>query len=178
MRHLALLRGVNVGGRHLLPMKDLAEIFVGAGCTDVRTYIQSGNVLFGAPPPTLKRLPRLIEARLAERFGHSPPVILRTAEELARTLRSNPFLRAGKPLKTLHVYFLADLPQGPAVKALDPHRSPPDAFCVSDREVYLYLPNGMARTKLTNAYFDSKLSTTCTARNWATVRTLFEMMQT
>src|SRR5579863_8112143 len=177
MRHVALLRGVNVGGRNLLPMKDLADIFVKAGCADVRTYIQSGNVIFSAPAPVLRALPEVVAERIAKRFGHRVPVILRTAQQLGRTISGNPFLLAGEDEKTLHVYFLADLPDARAVRELDTDRSLPDSFRVSDREVYLHLPNGMARTKLTNAYFDSKLSTASTARNWATLRKLFDLMQ-
>jgi uncharacterized protein (DUF1697 family) len=177
MKHVALLRGVNVGGRNLLPMKDLANMFVEAGCKDVRTYIQSGNVIFSAPPTALKGLPGLVTERIAQRFGYRIPVILRNSEQLGRILSGNPFLLAGETQKTLHVYFLADLPDRRAVGELDIDRSPTDSFRVSDREIYLHLPNGMARTKLTNAYFDSKLSTTSTARNWATLLKLFELMQ-
>jgi uncharacterized protein (DUF1697 family) len=176
VKHVALLRGINVGGKNLLPMKDLTEIFVQAGCKDVRTYIQSGNVIFSAPP-ALKGLPELITERIARRFCYRVPVILRNTQQLGRILSENPFLREGEAEKTLHVYFLADLPNARAVSELDIDRSPPDSFCVSEQEVYLHLPNGMARTKLTNAYFDSKLSTKCTARNWATVVKLFELMQ-
>ncbi len=177
MFHVALLRGVNVGGKNPLPMKDLAQLFVEAGCSEVRTYIASGNVVFSAPTPTLKELPAHITERLATRFGYRVPVMLRTPHQLARTIHDNPFLRAGNSEKTLHVYFLADLPVSRAVKHLEADRSPPDSFRVVGREIYLHLPNGMARTKLTNAYFDSKLGTTSTARNWATVLKLFEMMQ-
>jgi uncharacterized protein (DUF1697 family) len=84
---------------------------------------------------------------------------------------------AGAEQKALHVYFLADLPNPGAIAGLDPSRSAPDAFHVRGQEIYLHMPNGMARTKLTNAYFDSKLSTKCTARNWATVLKLSEMME-
>jgi uncharacterized protein (DUF1697 family) len=177
MRHVALLRGVNVGGRNLLPMKDLADMFVEAGCKDVRTYIQSGNVIFSAPARALKGLPELITERIAKRYGYRIPVTLRNTQQLARTISDNPFLPMGEAERTLHVYFLADLPNAQAASELDIDRSPPDSFRVSEREVYLHVPNGMARTKLTNAYFDSKLSTTSTARNWATVLTLFELMQ-
>jgi uncharacterized protein (DUF1697 family) len=81
------------------------------------------------------------------------------------------------PERALYVYFLADKPAASAVKTLDPNRSAPDEFRVHGCEIYLHLPNGMGRSKLTNAYFDSKLSTICTARNWATVKTLLEMMK-
>jgi uncharacterized protein (DUF1697 family) len=158
-------------------MKELAAIFAQAGCTNVRTYIQSGNVVFSAPAPLLKELPELITERIAARFGYRVPIIVRTSGQLARIIRDNPFLQAGVPEKTLHVYFLADQPSALAVGNLDSGRSPPDAFCVLNREIYLHLPNGMARSKLTNAYFDAKLSTACTFRNWATVLKIFEMMQ-
>lgn len=81
------------------------------------------------------------------------------------------------PHKELHVHFLAELPTAQAVKALDPNRSAPDAFRVVGREVYLHMPNGMGRTKLTSTYLDSRLQTVGTARNWATVQKLLEMME-
>ena len=84
--------------------------------------------------------------------------------------------KAGAPLETLHVYFLADKADAAAVRGLDAERSPGDSFVVKGREVYLHLSNGMARTKLTNVYFDSKLKTVSTARNWKTVGKLVEMM--
>ncbi len=175
--YVGLLRGINVGGKNKLPMKDLAEIFVEAGCGEVRTYIQSGNVIFRAAPAERPRLPGLITAEIARRSGYSIPVVLRTAGELAGVLRNNPFLNAGVSEAELHVLFLADLPARRCVLALDPDRSPPDAFAVSGREVYLRLPNGAARSKLTNAYFDSKLATTSTGRNWRTVTKVFELAQ-
>jgi uncharacterized protein (DUF1697 family) len=174
---VALLRGINVGGKHRLPMPQLAEIFAEANCTQVRTYIQSGNVIFCAAPSVVEGISACIARKIEQRFGFASPVVLRTAEQMARTVRDNPFLRAGVPAQTLHVYFLADLPDAGAVKYLDPERSVPDAFRVLDQQIYLHLPNGMARTKLTNAYFDSKLSTVSTARNWATVLALLELMQ-
>jgi uncharacterized protein (DUF1697 family) len=174
---VALLRGINVGGKHRLPMKELAEFFTNANCTGVRTYIQSGNVVFKASAAVSKTLSQCIAGNIEERFGFASPIILRTAEEMAQTVRDNPFLRAGKPENTLHVYFLADLPDTGAIETLDPERSTPDAFRVVGRQIYLHLPNGMGRSKLTNAYFDSKLSTISTARNWATVLTLLKMMQ-
>jgi uncharacterized protein (DUF1697 family) len=173
---VALLRGINVGGKNILPMKDLAAMFVAAGCTDVRTYIQSGNVIFSAPAGVVRKLPDQIAKAIEKRFGYRVPVIVRTSEDLARAIRDNPFLKPGADEKPLHVYFLADPPGAAAVTGLDPNRSTPDVFHVRNREIYLHLPNGMARSRLTNAYFDSKLSTVSTARNWATVRKLLEMM--
>ena len=176
MTHVALLRGINVGGKHKLPMKDLVEIFTAAGCSNVRAFIQSGNILFRLPSGAAARLPGLIAAQIAKRFGYGVPVQLRTAEQIGNVIRNNPFLQAGVAETELHVMFLADLPAPRCVQSLDPDRSPPDTFSVRGQEVYLRLPNGMARTKLTNQYFDSKLATIGTARNWRTVTKLFELM--
>jgi uncharacterized protein (DUF1697 family) len=173
--HVALLRGINVGGKNILPMKELARIFANAGCENVRTYIQSGNVVFDAP--TAAAISAKVTASIEKRFGFQVPVVVRTSAELRKTIASNPFLKTGIDPKWLHVYFLADTPKTVAISSLDPARSSPDVFHVHGSEIYLHLPNGMARTKLTNAYFDSKLSTVCTARNWATVLKLSEMME-
>ncbi len=150
-------------------------MFADAGCTDARTYIQSGNVIFQAPR-NAAGIADKITAAIEKRFGFRIPVILRTSEQLLQTIRDNPFLARGVEAKWLHVYFLAGPPKAGAIASLDPSRSAPDAFHVLGQEIYLHLPNGMARSKLTNAYFDSKLSTTCTARNWATVLKLSEML--
>jgi uncharacterized protein (DUF1697 family) len=102
---------------------------------------------------------------------------VRTADELRAVAQGNPFLDEGADADTLHVAFLADRPRSDRVAALDANRSPGDSFVVRGSEIYLRLPNGVARTKLTNAYFDSKLSTISTARNWRTVLKLLELMQ-
>jgi len=171
------MRGLNLGAHNRLPMTDLVQVFVEAGCGDVRTYIQSGNVIFKASQSKLEKLPGLIAKRILERFGYKIPVVLRTAEQLGETIQNNPFLKAGASEETLHVYFLAGVPDARNLTALDSARSAPDAFLVRGRDIYLQLPNGMARTKLSNAYFDSKLATISTARNWRTVLKLFELMQ-
>lgn len=174
---VALFRGINVGGKNKLPMKELAELFAAAGCRDVRTYIQSGNVVFRCASSQSAKLPGIISESVAARFGHKPPVLLRTAEQLERALRNNPFLKSGSPEDQLHVLFLADVPAPDRVKLLDPHRSPPDQFEVRGQEIYLRLPNGVADSRLTSTYFDSKLATWCTIRNWRTVTKLLDLMK-
>lgn len=174
--YLALLRGINVGGKNTLPMRDLVELFAAAGCEDVRTYIQSGNVLFNAAPGVAARLPDVITAAIAARFAYRTPVIVRTVAELAQVILHNPYSALGATTETLHVLFLADLPDDRRIASLDAARSPPDAFVVRGREVYLHLPQGAARTKLTNDYFDTRLSTTSTGRNWRTVSKLHALM--
>lgn len=174
MKHVALLRGINVGGKAVLPMKALAAIFAEAGASGVLTYIQSGNVVFEAEDSTdAAATVARVTAEVARVFGYPGRIVLRSAEEWRAAFRGNPF---DGPAAALHVYFLADKPDAAAVKSLDPDRSPGDTFVVKGREIYLHLPNGMARTKLTNAYFDTRLKTTSTARNWNTVGKLAEML--
>jgi uncharacterized protein (DUF1697 family) len=173
--HLALLRGINVGGKNKLPMKELAGLFLAAGATDVRTYIASGNVLFHAPATLARRLPALIAKEIAAQHSLEVPVVVRTVKELETVTVGNPFLRKDEDTKPLAVLFLADEPAASAVKKLDPRRSVPDEFAVVGREVFLKLPNGFADTRLTNDYFDRTLDTVSTARNWNTVLKLLAL---
>lgn len=173
--HIALLRGINVGGKNRLPMADLRTLFEELGCEDVRTYIQSGNVVFTAGPVPVEELPGRVERAIGERFDLRVPVILRSAAELEEAARANPFLEEGVEEKALHLMFLRDRPDPARVEGLDPERSPPDRFSVRGREVYLCCPNGVARTKLTTGYFDSRLDTVATVRNQRTVHKLLEM---
>jgi uncharacterized protein (DUF1697 family) len=175
--HVALLRGVNLGGKNKLPMKELVLMFTEAGCHNVTTYIQSGNVIFSAVPAVAARIPALISAQIGKRFDFQTQIVLRTGEQLREIVSNNPFMKAGAAEETLHVLFLADLPNSHDIDQLDADRSRPDEFIMHGREVYLRLPHGVARTKLTNNYFDSKLRTTSTGRNWRTVIKLSELTQ-
>jgi uncharacterized protein (DUF1697 family) len=98
---------------------------------------------------------------------------LRTEQQLREVVSNNPFPDAED---MLHVMFLADHPSPAKISALDPNRSAPDAFILRGGDVYLHLPNGIRDTKLTNAWFDSKLSTVSTGRNWRTVTKLLALM--
>lgn len=173
--HVALLRGINVAGNNRVTMKDLRNVFGGVGCTNIETYVQSGNVVFTATDRLAGRVASLVSEVLSENLGLRVPVVTRAAEELLHAARANPFLRRGADPQTLHVAFLAVAPSPALVASLDPHRSPSDEFTVIGRDVFLRLPNGTARTKFSNAYLDSKLATTSTVRNWRTVLKLVEM---
>jgi uncharacterized protein (DUF1697 family) len=175
--YVAFLRGINVGGKNLLPMARLASMFEAAGCRDVRTYIQSGNVIFTASAALALRVPKLIAQAIAAGAGLAVPVIVRSAQELAGVARANPFHGTHADPKTLHVALLAAAPTTAQVAALDARRSPPDEFLVRGGEIYLHLPNGVARTRLTNAYFDAKLGTVSTLRGVGTVDKLLALCQ-
>ncbi len=176
-RYVALLRGVNVGGKNKLPMADLAAIFNGLGCSEVRTYIQSGNVVFTAKPVLARTIAGRVEKVLQDRLGITSPVILRSAAEMESIVADHPFAAAKTEEKLLAVAFLAHKPGKKDVATLDPERSPGDVFRLRGREIYLHTPNGAARSKLTNAYFDRVLKTTCTVRNWRTTKKLAEMLR-
>jgi uncharacterized protein (DUF1697 family) len=157
-RSVALLRGINLAAHKRMSMKDLVAVFEKCGCTDVTTYIQSGNVAFTAPAGGIDAA--AIEARIAKRFGFEAPVVLRTAEELFAVIAANPFPRCDQERDRPHVSFLADEPLAEHVA----------------REIYLLFPTGLANNKLTSQYFDSRLKTVGTARNWRTVLALAEMV--
>lgn len=175
-RYVALLRGINVGGKNKLPMKALGELFNGAGCRGVRTYIQSGNVVFDATAALARAVPDRIGGEIERAFGHRPPIVLRSRQEMQIVSSTNPFLLRGEDESLAYVAFLADEPTEERIRSLDPLRSAPDEFAVQGREIFLHLPGGVADSKLTNTYFDAKLATVSTARNWRTVQKLLEMM--
>lgn len=172
---VALLRGINVGGKNKLRMADLSALFTKAGCAGVQTYIQSGNVVFDAPAAVADGLPARIERAIADRFGYRIPVVMRTAGELAAISRGNPFLAGGAAPDTLHVVFLPGVADADRVAALDQDRSPPDELLALGREIYLRCPDGFGRTRITSAYLDATLATTTTVRNWRTVEKLAEL---
>lgn len=171
------MRAINVGGRNKLSMKDLVDIFVEAGCEDVRTYIQSGNVVFEAKARVLADLPRAIPAAISSRFGLDVPLVLRSASELRAAVAANPFVGSSTDPNSLYVAFLRDTPQKKRVAGLDPDRSPGDTFVVRGREIYLRLGTGAAKTKLTVAWFDAQLETVATVRNWRTAEALVELAE-
>src|SRR5687768_11342779 len=131
--YVALLRGINVGGKNKLPMKELAALFVKAGCEQVSTFIASGNVLFDAPKKLAAQVPTLLPKAIEKKFGFAPPIVLRTAAELAAVPARTPF--EGADEDALYVMFLADAPDEAKVAALDPNRSPGDEYAVVGKEI-------------------------------------------
>ncbi|MEU0334665.1 DUF1697 domain-containing protein [Streptomyces sp. NPDC006193] len=175
-KHIALLRGVNVGGRTRIAMKDLRDLFTGMGFEAVRTYLQSGNVLFDAPGPRpAAALAAAVEKRIADDLGVSVTVLLRTAESLARTVARNPYLaREDDPAK-LHVTFLAREPAAEQAARLETPAGETAVFTLVGDEIHLHVPDGYGRTKLDNAYIERRLGIPATTRNWRTVTALHRL---
>lgn len=168
-RYVALLRGVNVGGRNKVSMAALRDVVESLGHTEVATFIQSGNVVFTAA----KRVqPSAIEDAIRRAFGIDVDVILRTDRELGRSIEANPF--GDRDLSKVHVGFMAAKPAASVVAELDVARFAPDEFVQRNRELYLHLPNGMGRSKLA-PYLDRQLKVPTTVRTWKTVTKLYEL---
>jgi uncharacterized protein (DUF1697 family) len=179
--YVALLRGINVGGHHKVPMAELRQLFAGLGFDDVATYIQSGNVVFSSGARDVAEMTADIERELVKIFGFAAPVVLRSARQLEGVASANPFVGGGIDVAALSVGFLGATPDAVRVSALladplaDPATAGGDEFVLSEQEVYLHHPNGYGRSKLTNSYFDRRLGTMMTVRNWRTVMTLLDM---
>lgn len=175
---VSLLRGVNVGGHHQVPMDKLRALHESLGHREVRTYIQSGNVVFRTSARGLPRLAAEIGAAIEKTFGFRCDVVLRTAAELRAVVEHNPFAgRPGLDPAKLAVTFLPlDPPAGAAARLAALPIAPEEVHLIS-RELYTYFPNGMGRTKMPFAAVARVLGSPGTARNWNTVVKLLEMAE-
>ncbi len=172
-KYVALLRGINVGGKNSLPMQDLRDIFSALGCEDVTTYIQSGNaVLRSNASRTL--LGSKIEAAVNEKFGFQPKVLLLTVANYRSILAANPFPHAVDNPKSLHVSFMSEAPVDPDLDALETLRSPTESFELLANAFYLHAPDGIGRSKLA-AKVEKCLGVEATGRNWRTATKLAEL---
>jgi uncharacterized protein (DUF1697 family) len=172
--YAALLRAINLGSRNKISMPDLRALFEDVGGKDVRTHVQSGNVVFRSPERSPARLVTAIEQKISSDLGLDVKVLLRTAAQLDKVVRDSPFATSADA-SDVHVTFLADSPAAERVAAIDPSKIEPDRFAVVGREVHLHCPNGYGRSKLSNAFLEKKLGQPGTTRNWRTVTTLADM---
>lgn len=172
MRHVLLLRGINLGPKRRVPMADLRALLHDAGYAGVRTYVQSGNIVLDAtedPAAVAATAGRLI----SERFGFDVPVIARTREELAAVVARNPLGEVAADPKRYQVTFLsADVPPD-AVARLRAAAAGEEQIVAHGRELYSWHPDGIGRSKMAMAIADRRLAGT--ARNWTTVTTLLTM---
>lgn len=171
---ILLLRGINVGGRNLLPMRELVDVLESLGLDEVRTYVQSGNAVFRSPGEVRPELGDEISAAIGKRKGFRPHVLLLSAGGLERAIRANPFPEAEAAPRTLHLFFLASRPAAPDLDALNDARSPTERFHLADEVFYLHAPDGIGRSRLASKA-ERLLGVEATARNWRTVQKLSEM---
>ena len=170
--YIALFRGINIGGHHLLPMKDLAGIFGGMGFQQVKTYIQSGNVVFQSAQIDKNKIAREISSRILKSYGFAPTVLLLEVSELQEAIDNNPFpITDGK---ALHFFFLESHPPNPDLEGLLAIKLKSEEFKLCNKIFYLYAPEGVGRSKLA-LKVEKGLGVPATGRNWNTVRELISL---
>jgi uncharacterized protein (DUF1697 family) len=174
--YVAMLRGINVGGHKKIKMDHLRTSFEALGFNQVKTFIQSGNVVFKAAKLSPTAISKQIEERVLRDFGFSVSVISRTQDEMDKAIHNNPLLRRSEidPTK-LHVTFLSEAPAPPALKKFEALIAAPDqARCVG-KEIYFYLPNGVSQSSWAKTPWERALSVVTTTRNWKTVNSIYQM---
>lgn len=171
--YIALFRGINVGGNHILPMKELVSMLEGLGLKNVRTYIQSGNAVFQSKAANTAQLSTKISAAIQKSHGFAPQVFLLGASALRETIKANPFPEAEG--STLHFNFLDDVPPAPDNSGIEKFRAASERYKLIGNVFYLHAPDGIGRSKLA-AKLERLLGVPMTSRNWNTVRKLMDMV--
>ena len=172
-QQLALMRGINVGGKHCLPMKELVSFFESAGCKNVRTYIQSGNVVFEHAERWGTDQAKLIAAEIAQRKGFTPHILILSKREFLESQSGNPF--PTDEGKHLHCFFLDAQPKQPKLDRLHGLKSDTEQFALIKKAFYLFAPEGIGRSRMASAV-ESALGVHATARNWNTMTKLATML--
>jgi uncharacterized protein (DUF1697 family) len=173
-RHIALLRGINLGSRNRVSMPDLRGWLERDGYANVRTLVQSGNIVMETrkSPATVERE---LSKLLADELGLELAVVVRTRDELAGVIEGNPLPHAVEQPRSFQVSFLSEAPAPEVVEALEAGDFAPEEVAVRGREVYAWHPEGIQRSPLSKQLTDRKLGVTATARNWNTITKLLEM---
>ena len=173
---IALLRGINVGGKNILPMRELVEILEGLGLSQVKTYIQSGNVVFQSERQDLNGLSQEIRTAIGESRGFTPDVLLLDLHMFQKAVTANPFPDAEREPKTLHLFFMAEDPKNPDLEAFESIKAENERFELVNNVFYLHAPDGIGRSKLAEKV-GKGWEATVTARNWRTVTKIMAIAQ-
>ncbi|HEY4785812.1 MAG TPA: DUF1697 domain-containing protein [Bacteroidales bacterium] len=174
--YVAMLRGINVGGQKKIKMEELKAHLEAIHLKKVRTYIQSGNIIFEAEKDNPVDLAKKISDKILKEYGFEVYVLAKNAQELNHVLNNNAFvLEKHKDIDLLYVTFLSETPQQALLEKINRIESNGEEYIVSGSIIYLCFPNGYGQAKLTNNFFESKLKLMATTRNWKTVMKLAEM---
>ena len=173
---ISLLRGVNVSGHRRVSMADLKALYESLGYQTVRTYLQSGNVVFDAPGADAEKHARAIEKAIARDLGHEVGVVVKAARSFSKVAATNPFVgQAGFDDEFLHATFLIHPSKALSLEGLKLPLLGKEAAQLVGDVIFLYCPNGYGRTRINNSYFEKALRTGATTRNWRTVVALDKM---
>jgi uncharacterized protein (DUF1697 family) len=172
--YIALFRGINIGGKNSLPMKELVALLKGLGARNVKTYIQSGNAIFQSTEKDTPHLSQKIGTEIKKRHGFDPCVLVLRLDEIEKAIAENPFPEVETAPSTLHLGFLACTPENPDLKKLESLKKESERFHLRDSVFYLHAPEGVGRSKLA-ASSEKLLGVPMTDRNWRTVCKIREM---
>jgi uncharacterized protein (DUF1697 family) len=175
--YITLLRGINVSGHKIVLMDDLKDLFEKMDFEEVKTYIQSGNIIFRTGNTfTDAGLAQRIQQTVIGRYNFFVPVFVRSREEMMEIVSDNPFLKEKEiNPEWLHVTFLSDSPRQSDREAISTYDFSPDRFYLVRNQAYLYCPQGYGNTKISNLFFENRLKVNATTRNWKTVLKLVEL---
>ena len=173
-RKIAILRGINVGGKRKILMTDLVSLCEDLGWKNVKSYIQSGNLIFDSSLQNAE-LEMQLEKSIADNFGFDVPVIIRSAKELENSINNNPYFNQSADINKLHLTFLKERPDDDQIKDIQSYNFHPDRFEIIENDVFIYCEGKYHQSKLTNNFFENKLKTVATTRNWKTVLKLSEL---
>lgn len=177
--YIALLRGINVSGQKKIRMADLKAHLEELGWEGIRTYIQSGNIIFRSHDDDPGLLASAIRQKLKDKYGFDVPTLVLFPEELQRIIENNPFSRdTGAAVNRLYVTFLFSTPGAGPASELQTLKNPNEHFDLQDNYIFLYYPDGYGRAMMNNNAFEKVLKVEATTRNWNTVNKLNEMTQT
>jgi uncharacterized protein (DUF1697 family) len=174
---ISILRGINVSGQKKILMTDLKTLYENLKFKEIKTYIQSGNVIFKSNEKLSDiSLAKKIEDEIFKKYAFRVPVIIRSIDEMQNILSKNPFLKEkNTDVKKLHVTFLSESPDKKNVESIENIDFSPDQFFIRGKEIFLSVPNSYGETKISNNFFEKKLKVKATTRNWNTVNKLVEM---
>lgn len=173
---VTFLRGVNVGGKKKVKMDQLVDVYDVLGFADIRTYLQSGNVLCSTSKISNAALQRKIEKGLESELELDVTVLCRTSREMGLVVKNNPYLKKKNVDESkLHVTFLKEAPADNAVAELSKEKFGKEEFAIDGATVYVHCPAGYGKAKLNNNFFEERLGVDATTRNWKTVNKLHDM---
>ncbi|GAA5222477.1 DUF1697 domain-containing protein [Membranihabitans marinus] len=177
-KYLAILRGINVGGHRKILMADLKDLFSDLGYTDIQTYIQSGNVIFGvSQDKSESQLAGEIAEGITKKYGYDVPVIVRSATSFIKDADANPFIKdPNYDIGRLHWTILNEIPNEEYIDQMDTWPLNQDEIHIVGNNVFLQCEGKYSQTKLTNQWIEKKLKVSATTRNWKTVVKLISMM--
>ena len=173
-RHIVLLRGINIGSRNRIAMPELRKVLEAAGFDDVRTYVQSGNVVLSSGRSAAE-VERACERQIEQSFGLDIDVVARTRAQVANVVERNPLAKVATDPKRYQVSFLSGKPAADVMRKLEEAAAEQERVVLAGREIYAWHPEGIGRSRLWTLLAGRGLGVTATARNWTTVSKLLEL---